>query len=204
MALPDNVASTAAAVSALVGARAATDIGSRFDREDGGIALNDPSEGHLYQEWRAWIDTTNENVYLEADNLAPQVLYTGVGITEASITFDQNMRPALAFVEAGVGKLQWYDAQLGQQVVTSFPDIVNPRVILDDKRVRQSVANDIILGYVRNGGLYYRQQRDRFLVEYTLAASLPAGLDWLWKLAFGANYRLHFVMLSAPYVPPSP
>jgi hypothetical protein len=200
MALPDDVLSTIVVSAPLVGARAQS-ISARLDKEDGGIALNDPSEGHRYQEWRAWIAQGNSDIYIEADNLAPQILYSGTNITEVSLSFDQNMRPAIAFVENGVGSLRWYDTQAAEQTVTTYPGITTPRIILDDKRVWQTATNDLIFAYIKSGGLYYRQQRDRFTIEYQLLATLPVGMTQLNKLAFGANYRLHFVLLSDPYVP---
>lgn len=200
MAMPNDRLSTTATFSQLVGARA-PEARPYADREDGGIALNDPSAGHLYQEWRTVI-TLGTLVTVEADNSPPTTLYSGTNITEASATFDQNMRPVLAFVEDGLAKLRWYDTQVGAQVVTEYPDVHSPRVALDDKRVWQTQRSDVVFAYIRAGGLYYRQQRDRYSVERLLAASLPGNAVRLERIAFGANHRLHFVLRSLQYLLP--
>jgi hypothetical protein len=199
MALPDNVLSTTAVVSTFVGARA-QDLPRApvfIDKEDGGVAIGDASQGHRYQEWRAIISGDGTEIAIEADSAPPSVLYSGAGITEVSLSFDQNMRPALAFVEGGVAKLQWFDTQVGQQVVTEYPGASDPRIILDDKRVWQTQNNDLIFAYIRNGALYYRQQRDRYTIERLLLAQLPEGTVRFEKMVFGANYRLHFVFVTA-------
>jgi hypothetical protein len=100
----------------------------------------------------------------------------------------------LAVVEAGQAKLQWFDTSVGEQVITFLdPDVVTPRVTLDDKRNRQSEIADVILAYVRLGGLYYRQQRDRFLIEYLLDAGPHTGIN---KIGMNKHFRLQFSMMG--------
>jgi hypothetical protein len=162
------------------------------DYEDGGIALNDPSQGHLYQRWRCRI--FGDYVVLDAEEVLPQVLFVGAELTECSIAFDQNMRPVLAVVEAGQPKLQWYDTSVGEQVITFLdPDVVTPRVTLDDKRPGQTGNSDIILAYVRLGALYYRQQSDRFLIEYLLDTGPHTGIN---KIGMNKHFRLQFSMMG--------
>ena len=66
------------------------------------------------------------------------------------------------------------------------------RCCLDDKRQSATAQgnNDIILAYVRAGKLYYRQQRDRYEVEYLLAEEIPAKV--LTRIGMSKNYRLQF------------
>lgn len=66
-------------------------------------------------------------------------------------------------------QLYWYDSTVSGFTTTSFgSSVISPKVSLDDKRPKQSAIADVILTYVKNGNLYYRQQRDRFTVEYLL------------------------------------
>lgn len=188
MALPDDSLSTDRWPSTVFGARALA-VTRRVDYEDGGIALNDPSRGLLYQRWRARL--IGDDVIIDASEVEETVLFSGSDITEISFTFDQNMRPALAFVQNGVAKLRWFDSVIGQQVITEFPGAITPRVVLDDKRATQSAASDIIFAYVRDGALYYRQQRDRFTIERLLDQGPHKGLI---KIGMGRNLRLQFVM----------
>jgi len=80
------------------------------------------------------------------------------------------MRPAIAYVEDGTPKLNWYDTTIPGQTTTSYPGIVTPRVSLDDKRMLQSQISDVIFAYIRSEGgqnrIFYRQQRDRYTIEY--------------------------------------
>lgn len=189
MALPDDVLSATPVNAAFSGARALP-VTRTVDYEDGGIAIQDPSRGSQYQRWRGRL--LGENIILDAPEVEPFVALSGPGITEISFTFDQNMNPAVAFVQDGVAKLWWFDSVPGQQVITELAvDVITPRVILDDKRFTQTSNSDIILAYVRDGTLYYRQQRDRFTIERLLDAGPHVGLV---KIGFNVQLRLQFLM----------
>ena len=184
--MPENALSTTPVPAPFVGARARS-ISARVDFEDGGIAIQDPSQGNQYQVWRARL--IGDDVILDAPTVPEFVLFSGEGITEISFTFDQNMRPALAFVQDGLAKLWWFDSVAGSQVITEYPDSITPRVVLDDKRSTQLQNSDIILAYVRSGTLYTRQQRDRFTIEYTHSS----GVTPLIKIGFNRQLRLQFM-----------
>lgn len=188
MALPDDVLSTTPVNAAFSGARALP-VTRTVDYEEGGIAIQDPSRGSQYQRWRGRL--LGENIILDAPEVEPFVALSGPDITEISFTFDQNMRPAIAYVQAGVAKLWWFDTVAGEQVVTEYPGAITPRVILDDKRFTQTSNSDVIMGYVRDGALYYRQQRDRFTIERLLDAGPHVGLI---KIGFNVQLRLQFLM----------
>tara|TARA_R110001592_G_scaffold98896_1_gene281988 strand:- start:647 stop:1225 length:579 start_codon:yes stop_codon:yes gene_type:complete len=189
MSLPDNALSKSPVPAVFVGARALA-VTRTVDYEDGGIAIQDPSRGSQYQRWRGRL--LGENIILDAPEVEPFVALSGPGITEISFTFDQNMNPAVAFVQDGVAKLWWFDSVPGQQVITELAvDVITPRVILDDKRFTQTSNSDVILGYVRDGTLYYRQQRDRFTIERILDVGPHVGLV---KIGFNVQLRLQFLM----------
>jgi len=188
VALPDDVLSTTPVNAAFIGARALP-VTRTVDYEDGGIAVQDPSRGSQYQRWRGRL--LGENIILDAPEVESFVALSGPDITEISFTFDQNMRPAIAYVQSGVAKLWWFDTVAGEQVVTEYPGAITPRVILDDKRFTQTLNSDVILGYVRDGALYYRQQRDRFTIERLLDAGPHVGLV---KIGFNVQLRLQFLM----------
>jgi len=185
--LPGGILSTEVVRGQIVGARAMS-VSKIVDYEDGGIAINDSSEGLLYQAWKCII--SDNKAMLSAENMDETVVYSGTYLTEISFTFDQNMRLSLAYVDSNLPYLQWYDSSVGGQVTTALPtDIVNPRLFLDDKRVLQSAVSDIILGYVRNNNLYYRQQRDRFTIEYLLKENVSR----LVKIGMNNQLRLQFM-----------
>jgi len=197
MSIPGNTLSSSPVPAAFFGGRNNI-ITKTQDYEDGGVALQDPSLGLLYQIWSATLlnpGTAGSVVMASAPSVPEFVLYQAPNITEISMSFDQNMLPVLAFVQDGTAKLRWYDSTVESQVVTPIgADVFTPKVSLDDKRKIASANNDVILAYIKNRNLYYRQQRDRYGVEYLLATDVANGLI---KIGFGVNLRLQFMLEEA-------
>jgi len=158
--------------------------------ELGGIALNDPSQGRMVQVWTAFV--TGQDVMISADNHAPSVLFSVAGALSAvSLAFDSNMQPAVSFTEDGVVKLYWFDTLAPGFVTTSFPGLSSPsRLSTDDKRQSQEATSDVIFGYVKDGVLYWRQQRDRYTVEYT-AGPVPEDMV-LYRMGMNTKRRFQF------------
>ena len=197
MAIPDGVFSTTPVESALL----SPDGYERFDLledfERGGVAINDPTQGYDVRDWRAWSDGTTVWVAPLPGLFPITEVHSGVGITEISLAFDQNMAPTVAFVEAGLVKLRWYDSLIEGMTTTSYPGARSPMVCLDDKRQIASQTNDIIFAYVRDEQVRYRQQRDRFGVEYTLGAT-PSPGSRIVGLGMGVNWRLQVKLTVSP------
>jgi hypothetical protein len=149
------------------------------DYELGGVALNDPSQGFLVYVWRVRI--VGLDIIIDAPDvpeIEPVVLLTTTArASSVTLAFDQNMNPALAYVELGVGKFWWYDSNIPGQTTTILgPGVLSPRTFLDDKRTRQTLTSDILLFYLRDGALYFRAQRDRFTIEYWLKDTAAIGI----------------------------
>ena len=142
-----------------------------YDREYGGIAIQDPSEGLLFQVWLGYWNAADSTVYVEPSLVgAPVALFTEPDVVEFCFTFDQNMRWSTATRNSSnVLRHRWYDTAVEAYVITEYPGVSSVRLTLDDKRgtqVRLGVS-DIILTYVRASQVRWRIQRDRFLTEYT-------------------------------------
>lgn len=141
----------------------------------GGIGLSDPSAGLQYQVWQAQlVNATKSTSYvtISAPNTPTETLLTLGGISQISLAFDQNMKPALGLTVNGLAQLWWYDATIpGYTFITLPPGSYSPQVTLDDKRALsvEIAVTDIILVYMRNQNLYMRSQQDRFITEYYLA-----------------------------------
>lgn len=157
--------------------------------DNGGVALSDPSQDLTKYVWQAWTDGTT--ITVKRDDLDTyHVVLMDSNITEIDLTFDQNMRPCIAYVANGISKLYWYDTQQAKQVIDEYPSITNPRVSLDDKR-RFNVANsDIIFAYQKGDQLCYRVQRERFTVERVLATNSKRRI--LWRIGMGRKNRFLF------------
>jgi len=141
-----------------------------MDYEEGGIALNDPSAGLTGYIWRARL-VGNDIVVGREPYSSETVITTDTDITELSLSFDQNMRPALAYVAGGQAKLYWYDTVTEMQITTNLAaDVTLPFLSLDDKRLQATTinSNDTLLFYIRGSSLYYRQQRERYNTERLL------------------------------------
>ncbi len=140
-----------------------------IDYEMGGIAPGDASAGLLVRLWT--IEIKGDDAVLSADGVAPVVLFSRPGMTEIALAFDQNMRAHVAFVQAGLAWLWWYDSQVNQMAFTSFPGMSNPRLATDEKRDAELAVSDVVLSYMNGGNLCCRIQRERFTVERVLTAA---------------------------------
>lgn len=150
-------------------------VQKHIDYEYGPIAIQDASKGSMHQIWRARME--NQFVYLSAPNVAEFILLDLPGVTEISFTFDQNAQVCFAYVQDGVAKFWWFDTTVGGYVTTVFPDgVITPRVTLDDKRITQRAASDVLLFYTSGNSLFMRMQRDRYEVEYHLATNVTDGI----------------------------
>lgn len=143
------------------------------DYEMGGIGIGDPSQGLQVQVWECRVQ--GGVIQVSPEGMATWTDVTSdTGITEVSLAFDQNMRPTIAYVAGGVAKMYWYDSDSAAYVTSTFPDAVSPVVLMDDKRTMEIGLNDILLFYIREGRIWHRVQRERFLIEYNLRIIPPA------------------------------
>lgn len=187
--LPDNVISSSVIAGNFIQAKQ-FDVNNLLDYEDGGVAIGDNSQGRIYQIWRCRL--IGDDITIDAPNdpsILPLIVYSAPNITEISFTFDSNLKPAVAFVQDSIPKLRWYDTSIPAYSVIDIPYAKTPRVALDDKRITQDSNRDIILGYIKNNCLCYRQQRDRFLIEYILTAGLYKRLI---KMGMSSKLRMQF------------
>jgi hypothetical protein len=141
------------------------------DKELGGQALQDPTQGLLVLDWYAKL-VGNEIRISKANTPADYIVaVTAPNITTFSLTFDQNMNWALAYVSNDVLHLSWFDVGISTRVLLVFNSgEYSPFLSLDDKRRPAALLNqsDMLLFYLKSSWLCYRQQRDLFLVERQL------------------------------------
>ena len=161
-----------------------------LDWEYGGIALNDPSQGLLYQVWQLRLDEDTGDVFISAPNHPESLLFNQPDTSEISLAFDQNMNPFVAYVCLGQAGYWWFDPFTSQmEFVTMDPGVGSPKCCMDDKRALATADSDILLGYVEGGDLYYREQRDRFLVPYLLKVGVTGQV---LQVGMARNLRVDF------------
>ena len=154
----------------------------------GGAHLQDPTQGLHVQIWT--FEVFEDNVYVESPNTGRTFLFTAPDISEIYGTFYQNMQPFVAFVGAGQAQFWWFDTTAGHTVISSLPvGSITPRCALDDIRRLEAPSSDIILAYVRNDILYYRQQRDRYTIERVLREGVSGKIV---RMGMNVFYRLQF------------
>lgn len=171
-------------------------IGPLIDYEQGGIALNDASQGLNVRPWSCFIGENGSDVVLQAEDDPPVTIFTQNGIEALSFCFDQNMRPCVAYVIGVTVYLRWFDSVPSAYVTTNFGSAIrDPRVCLDDKRDTQfALKSDIIFAYLKGDSLCFRQQRDRFNVEYVLETGLSTNIR-LKNVGMTKGLRLQFELL---------
>jgi hypothetical protein len=166
--------------------------------ELGGVGIQDVSEGLLVKLWTVEAiqhpdDTVD--VVLSAPGTDSTVLFSGLGIVEVDLAFDQNMNIFVAYVQQGVSKYYWWDPIAGAMVHSALPDLCrSPRCCLDDRRVFNSDASDILLCYVNpTNQLCVRYQRDRYAIENVLLPGVieslvHVGMNSVGSVQFGLGY----------------
>ena len=138
------------------------------DLELGGTALNDASQGLQVRDWKFFY-LVSDVVVAPAAGGVTTILFNRPGVTQLSGTFDQNMNPAVTFVDGAGAWLWFFDTTLNAYTFLELPPGTRtPFLTMDDKRSTANSYNDILLFYVFNTNLVYRQQRNRFNVERIL------------------------------------
>lgn len=164
----------------------------------GPVQVQDPSQGLLVKVWT--LRAEGAEAVLSAPGSPTVTVFTrSVDIDNVNLAFDQNGRPCVCFEEEGSGDsyLYWFDPVPNEPTFMAIPgDASSPRITLDDARVFNGANSDVILGYVRDGLVRYRQQRDRFTVEYTPPigpGGSPASASGLRHISMNSNLRLEFL-----------
>lgn len=191
MALPGDALAATTAPAALLAPDNLGRAARKTDYELGGVGLSDSSEGLEGYTWRARL-SGNDVLLGRQPYDAETVLLTEAGISELSLAFDQNMRPLLAYVALGQAKMRWYDATIPGEATLALPaDARSPFVSLDDKRQISITGgvSDVLLFYLRANRLCYRQQRERFETERTLAW-LEGAATSIGKVGMNTGYRV--------------
>lgn len=155
----------------------------------GGIDFNDPSQGLLSYLWEGNFNPIDNTLTL-SNNVNTHTFFVGK-IVSFSFTFDQNMQPFVVYENTeGEAYMRYYDSTVsGFKTELLAQGVKDVRCSLDDKRQENINNSDIIVAYIRNRNLYYRQQRDRYLNEYLL----DENVDNLRDIGMLKNNRFAFL-----------
>jgi hypothetical protein len=142
------------------------------DHEAGPRGLSDPSGGQRDQDWiLTYVDP--DFTLTPQDTGDPSVVLQAAGALQIGIAFDQNGRETICYNTATNGFLYWFDSAVPGFVTTDLgTDVFSLALTLDDKRDRQTQANDILLWYTKAGAvdydLFVRYQRERYTEEHPM------------------------------------
>jgi hypothetical protein len=71
------------------------------------------------------------------------------------------------FFDTGIElKLFWFDPLLVENTITVFGVGTYPFATFDIRWDTSNPDSDVLLFYIRDGGIYYRLQRDRYSIEH--------------------------------------
>lgn len=178
------------AKSKFVGARARRDISDVLDFCDGGVAIQDPSEGLFVRVWRTML--RNDGTYLGWEDGTNEVrIGDGIdaGISTISLDFDSNMNYVFVFVRADkTGALSYFNVQRGRRIVVELGQVDYAKVALDDKRPGATAWAQVIVPYTRGGNMYVRTQNENYTQEH-LEVDTGKVFRPLVKCGMGTNLR---------------
>lgn len=185
--LPENkISSEAVASSFLTPDRNPTNL--LIDYELGGVDIRDTSQGLNKYLWQC----NYEDGWVVLDNTVKKINWLQVpNISELSLSFDFNMNPLIAYVAGDRTYLNWFDSSAQGFVTTPYgSEVTSPQISLDDNRTDFSQSSDVIFAYVKDYKVWYRQQRDRYEIEY-FVGEVPDGLT-LVQVGMNKKYRFQF------------
>lgn len=132
------------------------------------------------------------------------ILLSIAACKKISGTFDQNGRPLVFFDTGTELRLWWYDPVLGSTTTTVFGVGTYPFATFDIKYGVDTEYSDVLLFYMRDGGIYYRMQRDRYSVEYATPVTTDA--VFIKEADMAVDYRLQLLYryIDTGYTPSTP
>lgn len=152
------------------------DTGSELiSKEAGGVAISNPNQGLLGYVWQSVYTPASGRITLRnVTTSIDYIILNGVmNVTTLSFAFDSNMRPVICYtVVDGGAYYYWYDTVTQGYLTTQLPaGSITPKVCHDDKRAFAVTGNksDVLLFYVKDGIIWHRVQRERFLTDHQIA-----------------------------------
>lgn len=159
----------------------------------GGVNLGDGSQGRDVQRWVAYYTGTNIEVAKEDGTVVLSLAVPDV--LTVSLGFDGNMAVAVAYQTAAGSNLYHFDTVSSTFITITQAGTTSCRCSADEVRQFNVTNSDVIWAYTRDGMLYYRQQRDRYLIEYPVG---PSGSLILKRCGPNVQFRFQFHLGDYP------
>ena len=153
----------------------------------GGVALGDGSMGRLVKPWE--VTYASGNITVNPVGGAVELTLAEPDVSSVSLAFDANMSPVIAWQGSVGTTIYFFNGLTSTYVTQTFSGTTSCRVCVDDPREFYSAQSDVMLGYTLNGNLCYRQQRDRYSIEYIASSTtkqlIKFGPSSVNRLQFG-------------------
>ncbi len=155
---------------------------------NGGIAINDASEGREYQLWETFYDSPN--IKIKPVTGSVEFTHNAPNAISVSGAFDQNMAAVVAWQEDTTSNIYYFG--ISGYTTLTVSDTTSCRIAVDDGREYYNASSDIFFAYTKNDNLYYRLQRDNYNTEYLIGNCGPAKII---SLGLTDKNRLQFQLL---------
>lgn len=152
----------------------------------GGNAIGDGSAGRQVKNWV--VSYNGSSIVVSPEGGAQAFSLPTLNVLSVSLAFDNNMGIVLAWQTKTSSNLYFFNTQTSSYTTSVFNGTTSCRVCVDDARDFNSGASDVIFGYTTGTNLCYRQQRDRYGIEYVIKASSKK----LRRMAPTISNRLQF------------
>lgn len=184
------------------------DTGSELiSREEGGIAVSNPSAGLRGYNWHSIYTPSTGTIILKNDTTSVEyTILSGVMLVDSlSFAFDSNMRPLICYtITTGEAYYYWYDSVTEGFLTTQLPaGSITPKACHDDKRAAATTNNrsDAMFFYMLNGVVYHRVQRERYLTDHRIATCTSNARLKNVGMTVGLRIKLHITegqFISSP------
>lgn len=140
-------------------------------RDLGPVALSDASQGLSYKLWELSYASGTFYIRDEVTNVTT-TLFSDSGVTWVSLSFDQNGRPFVSYIKNSILHARWFDPNVSGYTISSYSSADRCFCLLDSRDDSLVSSSDVLIVYLVGNSLFWRQQRDRFLVEYNITYSI--------------------------------
>jgi len=134
----------------------------------GGIALNNASEGLMYQKWKAHVNIEGK-IFIgnEAEGYVSSSPFAVMGQGRVSLGFDNNMAPIIGLQTANQFLIRYFETLTQQYETKTITGTRCGMLTIDDPRDGTEAWRDVVAIYIRNSDnmLCYRLFRERYDVE---------------------------------------
>jgi len=156
----------------------------------GGVGLSDISEGLEYQRWCCRL--FRGYIILEAEEVAPITVYSGINITECSFAFDAEMGLVLAFMDGAALKVSFYNTSTQKREVNTITTTaVSPKLL----SYKMGNYDDVLLLFIGSvGELKYMKYSDKFSGPFHILSEKVH--KKIRKVGVNADGRLQLSMLG--------